>query len=238
MQKTFQAAVVLLGLVLLAGCGEDKEAVGGGASGGDTYTPDPSLKGALAQCENFVIQQTINDSESNWKQRLKKPPQFKFDTKDQYFWNLTTSHGDIKIKLWPEVAPMHVSSTIYLTQVGFYDGIIFHRVIPGFMAQGGCPIGRGSGGPGYKYSGEFDPKVKHDRGGLLSMANAGPGTDGSQFFLTFVPTPHLNMQHTLFGEIVEGTQTLRAIEKLGVKGRQGGKPRSRITIKKATITVE
>ena len=82
---------------------------------------------------------------------------------------------------------MHVGSTIYLTHLGFYDGVPFHRVIPGFMAQGGDPTGSGRGGPGYKYAGEFDPKVTHDKPGLLSMANAGPGTDGSQFFITFVP---------------------------------------------------
>ena len=236
MQKTIQAAVVLLGLVLLAGCGEDKKADADGARGGDTYVPDPSLKGALAECEGFVIQQTIDESRTGWKQRLKKPPQFKFDKKDQYFWNLETSHGNMKIKLWPEVAPMHVSSTIYLTQVGFYDGIIFHRVIPNFMAQGGCPLGKGYGDPGYKYSGEFDPAVKHDRPGLLSTANSGPHTDGSQFFLTFRPTHNLNGGHTLFGEIVKGMQILRAIEKLGTPGK--GVPRATITINKATITVE
>jgi len=244
MQKTIQAAAVLLGLVLLAGCGEDKAVPDNNTGCGDktksgcgesTDAGDTSANNALAQCEGFIIQQTIDESKTGWKQNLTRPPEFKFDTKDQYFWNLATSHGDIKVKLWPAVAPMHVSSTIYLTQVGFYDGIVFHRVITGFMAQGGCPIGAGSGGPGYKYMGEFDPKVKHDRGGLLSMANAGPGTDGSQFFLTFKATPWLDMKHTLFGEIVEGREVLRAIEKLGSKG---GQPRAKITINKATITVK
>ena len=99
-----------------------------------------------------------------------------------------SSGGDVVIKLRPDLAPGHVERIAGLARDGFYDGVVFHRVIPGFMAQGGDPTGTGSGGPNYKYGGEFDPKVKHDRPGLLSMANAGPGTDGSQFFLTFAKT--------------------------------------------------
>ncbi len=130
---------------------------------------------------------------------------------------------------------MHVSSTLYLTRLGFYDGLTFHRVITAFMAQGGCPLGTGTGGPGYQYAGEFDSGVKHDRPGLLSMANAGPGTDGSQFFLTFVPTPWLDGQHTIFGEVVGGMDTVRALE---LCGSQSGQPRQRLAIRKASIRVE
>jgi cyclophilin family peptidyl-prolyl cis-trans isomerase len=130
---------------------------------------------------------------------------------------------------------MHVSSTIYLTRLGFYDELAFHRVIPGFMAQGGCPVGRGTGGPGYEYDGEFDPKVKHDRPNLLSMANRGPGTDGSQFFITFVPTPHLNGKHTIFGEVMAGAKTVRELEK---RGSNSGQPTEPLKINKASISVE
>ena len=137
---------------------------------------------------------------------------------------IETSQGPIRILLDPKTAPMHVSSTIYLSRLGFYDGLRFHRVIDGFMAQGGCPLGNGMGGPGYNYDGEFSPSVKHDRPGLLSMANAGPGTDGSQFFLTFVPTPHLDGKHTLFGEVVEGQDTLRALEQRGSRGGATSEP--------------
>jgi cyclophilin family peptidyl-prolyl cis-trans isomerase len=131
---------------------------------------------------------------------------------------------------------MHVSSTIYLSRLGFYDGITFHRVIPGFMAQGGDPLGNGRGGPGYKYAGEFDKRVKHDRPGLLSMANAGPGTDGSQFFLTFVPTPHLNGKHTIFGEVVEGMETVKEIERRRLPGSSTGQ--EPLVINHARIEVE
>ena len=152
-----------------------------------------------------------------------------------YFWNLETNKGAIKVKLMPDVAPMHVSSTIYLTRLGFYDDTIFHRVIQGFMAQGGDPTGTGRGGPGYKYNGEFDSSVKHDKPGLISMANAGPGTDGSQFFLTFVKTPHLNGKHTIFGRVVEGMDTVKDLEKAGSRS---GKTKEKLLIESATISVQ
>ena len=130
---------------------------------------------------------------------------------------------------------MHVSSTIYLTKLGFYDDLAFHRVITGFMAQGGCPLGTGTGSPGYSFGGEFDRSVRHDRPGLLSMANAGPNTDGSQFFLTFVATPHLDGKHTIFGEVVEGMDTVKKLEQAG---SDSGTPREALEIEKATIEVE
>jgi cyclophilin family peptidyl-prolyl cis-trans isomerase len=113
----------------------------------------------------------------------------------------------------------------------------FHRVIPGFMAQGGDPTGTGRGGPGYNYAGEFNEGApKHDKLGTLSMANAGANTDGSQFFLTFRDTPHLNGRHTVFGRISDGVDVLKKLEKLGSPGR--GAPREEIHIKTATIVVE
>ena len=170
---------------------------------------------AIAAIDRFIAEQSIDRSRSDWKTRLPRPPQADFDASKRYFWDVATNVGDIKIQLMPDVAPMHVSSTIYLARLGFYDGVIFHRVITGFMAQGGDPLGRGTGGPGYDYDGEYSKSARHDRGGLLSMANAGPGTDGSQFFITFVATPHLDDKHTIFGEVVEGMETVRQLEKSG-----------------------
>lgn len=203
------------------------EADAGAAAAGDAT--------GVEAVEAFIAGQSIDKSVNNWKTKLPRPPEVPFDAKKSYFWNMKTNVGDIKIKLRPDVAPMHVSSTIYLTTLGFYDGVVFHRIIPGFMAQGGDPLGQGSGGPGYKYAGEFDGKVKHTKGGLLSMANAGPGTDGSQFFLTFVATPWLDGKHTLFGEIVEGQGTLKELEK---RGTRQGRPTEKMLIEKATISVE
>jgi len=190
---------------------------------------------AIAAIDAFIAEQNVDKGRRAWKSTLEKPPKVSFTAGNTYYWNLETNKGNIKIKLMPDVAPMHVSSTIYLTRLGFYDDTVFHRVIPGFMAQGGDPTGTGRGGPGYKYDGEFDRSVKHDTPGLLSMANAGPGTDGSQFFLTFVKTPHLNGKHTIFGRVIKGMDTVKELEK---SGSRSGKTKEKLVIESATITVE
>ncbi|HMA24848.1 MAG: peptidylprolyl isomerase [Gemmatimonas sp.] len=136
-----------------------------------------------------------------------------------------TSKGDIHVDLMEDVAPLTVANFVNLAQRGYYDGLTFHRVIPDFMIQGGCPLGTGTGGPGYKFKDEFSPKVRHDAPGKLSMANAGPGTNGSQFFITHVPTPWLDGKHTVFGQ-VQGAADQAVVDKI-VKGD---------TIK--TITIE
>jgi cyclophilin family peptidyl-prolyl cis-trans isomerase len=188
----------------------------------------------LAAIERYIDQQKIDKTKAGWKTKLPKPPEADFKGV-KVTWKLQTNVGDIAIKLMPDVAPKHVTSTVYLTRLGVYDDTPFHRVIPGFMAQGGDPTGTGMGGPGYEYGGEFDPKLKHDKGGLLSMANRGPNTDGSQFFLTFVATPWLDGKHTIFGEVISG---MDAVKKLEEKGTQGGQPTAPLKIVKATIEVE
>jgi cyclophilin family peptidyl-prolyl cis-trans isomerase len=190
--------------------------------------------GGIAAIDTFIAEQKIAKT-GDWKTKVPRPPKVAFEPGKTIFWRIETNVGDVKIKLMPDVAPMHVSSTVYLTKLGFYDGTIFHRVIPGFMAQGGDPTGTGMGGPAYKYAGETDSKVKHDKGGLLSMANAGPGTDGSQFFLTFVATPWLDGKHTIFGEVVEGQGTLKELEK---RGSQSGRTSEKLLIERATIEVQ
>jgi len=112
-----------------------------------------------------------------------------------------TSKGTIRVNLLPDEAPVTVANFVNLASRGFYDGLIFHRVIPDFMIQGGCPQGSGTGGPGYRFEDEFVPSLRHDAPGKLSMANAGPGTNGSQFFITHVPTPWLDDAHTIFGAV-------------------------------------
>jgi peptidyl-prolyl cis-trans isomerase B (cyclophilin B) len=114
---------------------------------------------------------------------------------------MKTSKGDIHIELYADKTPMTVANFVNLAQRGFYDGLKFHRVIENFMVQGGCPLGTGTGGPGYKFGDEFDPELRHDGPGVLSMANAGPGTNGSQFFITHVETPWLDDKHSVFGRV-------------------------------------
>ena len=114
-----------------------------------------------------------------------------------------TTKGDIRLKLFPDKAPLTVLNFVNLTKRGFYNGLTFHRVIPNFMIQGGDPAGNGTGGPGYKFKDEFSSDLKHSKPGILSMANSGPGTNGSQFFITHVPTPWLDGKHTIFGEVVD-----------------------------------
>ena len=116
--------------------------------------------------------------------------------------HIKTNKGTIKLKLFYEYTPITVSNFINLAKRGYYDNLSFHRVIDDFMIQGGCPLGTGTGGPGYNFQDEFHDKLKHDKPGILSMANSGPGTNGSQFFITHIETPWLDTNHTVFGEVL------------------------------------
>ncbi len=116
---------------------------------------------------------------------------------------IKTTKGDIRLNLFPDKAPLTVLNFVNLAKKGFYDGLTFHRVIPDFMIQGGDPLGTGAGGPGYRFKDEFSKDLRHDKPGMLSMANAGPNTNGSQFFITHVPTPWLDDKHTIFGAVVD-----------------------------------
>ena len=140
---------------------------------------------------------------------------------DGLYANMKTSKGDILLRLEFEKTPLTVANFVGLTEgtkdsskkkgTRFYDGLAFHRVIPDFMVQGGCPLGTGTGGPGYRFPDEFDRSLRHDGPGVLSMANAGPGTNGSQFFITHVATPWLDGKHTVFGKVVSGQDVVDAI---------------------------
>jgi len=159
-----------------------------------------------------------------------------------------TSQGNIVVKLFEKEAPKTVENFIGLaegtkeftdestgkkTKKNFYDGLVFHRVIPDFMIQGGCPQGSGRGGPGYKFADEFHPSLNHAKPGKLSMANAGPGTNGSQFFITVAPTPWLDNKHTVFGEVVEGQDVANKISK--VPRDSGDRPKTPVVMKSVRI---
>jgi cyclophilin family peptidyl-prolyl cis-trans isomerase len=159
-------------------------------------------------------------------------PEMTIDPQKKYKAILETDKGDVTVRLHADKTPRTVNNFVFLAQEGFYDNTIFHRVIDNFMAQAGDPTGTGRGGPGYKFSDEFHPSLRHDKPGVLSMANAGPGTNGSQFFITHVPTPWLDNKHSVFGEVIEGMDVL-----LSIPARDPGNPKAPgVTLK--TVTIE
>ncbi|MCL2009786.1 MAG: peptidylprolyl isomerase [Synergistaceae bacterium] len=141
--------------------------------------------------------------------------------------------GSFKVELLTDLAPQTAQNFIDLSKKNFYDGVIFHRVIDGFMIQGGDPTGTGRGGPGYTIPDEFGPGLKHDKPGILSMANAGPNTGGSQFFITLAPTPWLDGKHAIFGTVIEGMGVVSAIG--STETGPGDMPVAEVTIKAITI---
>ena len=164
------------------------------------------------------------------------------------FAKIETSLGAIKVRLFDDKTPNTVTNFVELAEgtreftdprdkqkkkQPYYDGTIFHRVIPRFMIQAGDPTGTGTGGPGYRFEDEFHPELKHSKPGILSMANAGPGTNGSQFFITTVATPHLDKRHSVFGEVIEGMDVVENISNVQRDGRD--KPREDVVIQKITI---
>ena len=160
----------------------------------------------------------VSTKRADWKSTLPEPPLQKFDGKREFLWHVETSKGPLVIRLLPDAAPRHVTSTIYLARCGFYDGLTFSRILKGFMAQGGSPTNNQQGNAGYTMDGEFLTGRKHDSAGILSAANSGsPNTDGSQFFLTFAPAAHLDGKHTVYGVVTEGLEVLKAIEACGVE---------------------
>ncbi len=208
------------------------KAAGPGVLAGKSLTATDK---AVTAIDAQIAAAKVDKAVAEWKTQLPPPKVAAFDGTHKYYIRMVTSEGPLTIRLMPDVAPMHATNMIYLARLGFFDGIKFHRVIPGFMAQAGCPLGTGTGNPGYSFDGELSPKVKHDRPGLLSMANAGPGTDGSQFFLTFVPTPWLDGKHTIFGEVVEGLDVLPKLASHGTK--PAGATTKLMTIDKCTVEV-
>jgi len=163
------------------------------------------------------VKQFVDVGGSRIAQYSNVPPVM-IDTSAQYTAVIRTKMGNMAIELFASQAPVTVNNFIFLANDGFYDGVIFHRVIPSFMIQGGDPLGRGTGGPGYKFQDEFVASLTFDQPGKLAMANSGPATNGSQFFVTTVPTPHLNGKHTIFGQITEGQDVANAISMADTSG--------------------
>lgn len=159
------------------------------------------------------------------------PPEMMLRPETDYYANIVTEKGTVKVRLFAERAPVTVNNFVFLAREGYFDGTTFHRVIRDFMVQTGDPTGTGTGGPGYRIQDEFHPDLRHDRPGILSMANAGPNTGGSQFFITHVATPWLDDRHAVFGEVVEGMEVVSSIrERDPARDREPGDRIERVEI--------
>ena len=191
---------------------------------------------AVGEIDAQINAAHVNKKAPGWKTSLPIPKVVAFDAAKKYLAHMGTNKGELVFELKPKVAPMHVTNFIYLARLGFYDGLKFHRVIKGFMAQGGDPLGSGAGGPGYQFAGEFDANTKHDQAGVLSTANAGPNTDGSQFFIMFQAYPSLDMKYSIFGQVVDGLDVLKKLEAAG--NPHDGPPLEPLMITKVTIEVK
>jgi cyclophilin family peptidyl-prolyl cis-trans isomerase len=145
------------------------------------------------------------------QQQFTECPPMTLEAEKQYFATLETERGDIRLELFADIAPLAVNNFIFLARQGWYDNVTFHRVLPDFMAQAGDPTGTGFGGPGYAFDNEVSPELKFDQAGILAMANAGPGSNGSQFFITLGPAPHLDGGYTIFGRVVAGMEVVESL---------------------------
>ena len=204
-------------------------------SGAKAKDSGGSQDAAFVAIDEFIAQQKI-DKQGNWKTRLPKPPKLQFTPGVDYVWQIETNKGPMRIQLLPEAAPMHVSSLIYLARLGFYDGLGFHRVIPGFMAQGGDASGTGAGPFGYQLDLEVDPKFNFDKAGVLGAARRpDPNSAGSQFYISFKATPHLNQGYSVYGQLIDGMDTLRKLE---AAGTPGGQPTEELKIVRTSVTAQ
>lgn len=211
--KTSIFVILILAGVLLMGCGNNEQKT-------ETKTKKDENK-------------TLTTQTQERKDTLKEKDEKKSDS-DLVL--METSMGDIKIKLYMDEAPITAGNFKELIEQGFYDGIIFHRVIDGFMIQGGDPTGTGTGGSGKTIPDEFGEGLKHNKKGILSMANSGPNTGTSQFFITLVPTPHLDGKHAIFGEVIEGMDVVEKIGKVTTDARD--KPSEDVVMEKVTMIEE
>ncbi len=195
------AVILLLALSMLAAC-----AMPGGPT--PEAAVDATTEAAPEAAAPDAAAPAVADEVAARDGMYDAAPEMTIDPAKYYYATLKTEHGDIKVQLYADRAPMTVNNFVFLAREGFYDNTTFHRVLQDFMAQAGDPTGTGMGGPGYEFADEFWPGATFDRRGLLAMANAGPGTNGSQFFITFAPTPWLDGNHTIFGEVIEGDDVL------------------------------
>ena len=226
---------VVVGAVALAGLGLAAMAFLGGddrraaePQAGPTPTPTESSEEADGVACDAEVPKVAGEK----KPQFDEAPKMEIDQNAQYTATMQTSCGTIELELYAKETPVTVNSFVFLARQGFFDGLTFHRVVPGFVIQGGDPAGDGTGGPGYQFQNEEVDGLDFDRPGLLAMANSGPDTNGSQFFITLAETPNLNEGYTLFGEVTGG---MDVVESIGALGVGDGPPSQTVYIEKVTI---
>ena len=197
-------------------------------------TTAPAGNTPLAPTATAPPTPTLSAASGGVTRQYSSLPAMALDPDAEYVADFRTNQGSFRVRLFASQTPVTVNNFVFLAQNNFYDGLIFHRVIEGFMIQGGDPTGTGGGGPGYKFQDEIVPGLVFDAPGKLAMANAGPGTNGSQFFITVAPTDWLNGNHTIFGEVIEGQNVVTAISGLATGARDV--PLQRVVIERIDIT--
>jgi cyclophilin family peptidyl-prolyl cis-trans isomerase len=226
-RRRMQVVAVAL-VVSLVGLGIAGYAFGVfGLGQASTAAPSSSPSITAAPCD-AKVPKAANQERPTYEE----PPKMKIDQDRKYTATMQTSCGTIVLALFADQTPVTVNNFVTLARDGFYDGLTFHRIVPGFVIQGGDPKGDGTGGPGYRFEDEFVKSLTFDRPGLLAMANSGPNTNGSQFFITLGPAQHLNGKHTIFGEVTEGTGVLDTIAGVRLNGQTPAEP---VYIERVTI---
>jgi peptidyl-prolyl cis-trans isomerase B (cyclophilin B) len=229
-RRTRIIAGVTAGAVALGGLGFAAAAFlrggpGEGPRAGPTGSPSPTAEAVACNAKP-------PPAAKEEKPMFERPPKMQIDPEKEYTAVMKTSCGTIELRLFADQTPVTVNSFVFLAEEGYFDGLTFHRIIPDFVIQGGDPEGTGSGGPGYRFEDEIVRSLRFDRPGLLAMANSGPDTNGSQFFITTGEPKHLNGKHTIFGEVTDGMKAVKEIEK---RGTSAGSPTETVYIEKVTI---
>jgi cyclophilin family peptidyl-prolyl cis-trans isomerase len=227
-------AGVVAGALALGGAGLAAMAFLGGEEREDRPEagPSPETTQAPEETGDVACDGEVPDMAGEQKPQYDEAPEMRIDENAEYTARLQTSCGEVEIELLAKETPVTVNNFVFLAREGFYDGLTFHRIIPGFMAQGGDPEGTGGGGPGYQFEDEIVKSLVFSEPGLLAMANSGPDTNGSQFFITVAPAEHLNGLHTIFGRVAKGTDVMTEIE---ATGSPEGTPSQTVYIEKVTI---
>lgn len=233
--------------LLLTGCSRESQANSHGTGSAQSrrtqqHALNSRVEGnradpVIQDCRAYIESLALDRSDSSWRTKAPRPPELSFREKHSYYWSIATNCGEMTFKLLPGRAPRHVASLLYLTLLGYYDGLQIHRIEPGFLARGGCPLGNGRGSSGFRLPAETSSQATHDRAGLLSAApSAGLRNNSGQFVITLDAATQLDGKYTLFGSMVAGSNVLPVLNKRGSTAK--GRPTLPVQIVRAWIRIE